>query len=346
MNRLSSLLAALLTMGLLGCSDETNTPSSHHGSSAPHAVETRIATLQRISMTRTRSGTLQARQSVRIFTQVDGAIVSLPFYAGDRVNTGDVLATLDQRLLKAELERERASRQQAELTLTRVKQLNAERLASDDELAQAKTGLQVALANESVTQTRLAYTEIKAPFGGIISERHAEPGDAVGNHTHILGLTNPDSLFVEVQVSDQLLSQLRVGDPAAVAIDAQHGNPVRAQITRIHPQLDNTTHQGIVELEFDHLPANTRMGQLCQVTFELPASDRLMIPFAALQRDARSEHIYIVNQGKAQRVDVGSGMRIDQQIEITTGLVAGIAVVTRGFLGLRDGKTVALPAAK
>jgi hypothetical protein len=66
-----------------------------------------------------------------------------------------------------------------------------------------------------------------------------------------------------------------------------------------------------------------------------------VIPFAALRRDDKSEYVFVLDaDGKAQRVNVQSGLRLAEKIEITEGLQDGQHVITRGFLGLTDGKKV------
>jgi hypothetical protein len=71
------------------------------------------------------------------------------------------------------------------------------------------------------------------------------------------------------------------------------------------------------------------------------AARRQVIPYAALRRDASSEYVFVLDaESRAQRVDVESGLRLADKVEIRQGLQDGQQVVTRGFLGLKPGQAV------
>ncbi|MEW8563879.1 MAG: efflux RND transporter periplasmic adaptor subunit [Candidatus Thiodiazotropha sp.] len=288
-----------------------------------------------------RDGTLKPRQSVRIFNQEEGRVTELPFFEGDEVAKGVAIVILDEELLKAELEKALATAKQMQLNLKRQEEL-AKRLAvSQDDLAQARTDLRVAEAERRVLQTRLGYTRIRAPFSGLISERLVEPGDVVPRHTHLMTIINPQSLVTSILVSDLLLPQLNTGDPVTVRIDGLGEEPFAGRILRIHPQLDEKTRMGTVEVILDPIPKGARSGQLCRVMLQTARQHRITVPFNALQRDAEGEFVYRLDrQQQAERISVDSGMRIDERVEILQGLETGDRIVTKGFIELEPGTKV------
>jgi hypothetical protein len=89
------------------------------------------------------------------------------------------------------------------------------------------------------------------------------------------------------------------------------------------------------------VPEGSSPGQFCRVTLTTHAGTRLTIPFRALRRDPEGEYVYAVDKGsKVERVAVTSGLRIDEQVEIISGLHEGQQVVTKGFLSLQPGMKV------
>jgi RND family efflux transporter MFP subunit len=174
----------------------------------------------------------------------------------------------------------------------------------------------------------------------VITERHAQPGDVAPRHTHLLTLADPDSLYTEVKVSDLLLPHLRVGDPVSVRIDALGRIDHAGRILRIHPAIDPVTRLGIVEVLIEPVPDGARSGQFARVTLTSAAVPRLMIPFTALRRDREGEYVFAVVDGKARRVEVRSGLRLADRIELLSGIEPGQQVIVRGFLGLSEGKPV------
>jgi RND family efflux transporter MFP subunit len=287
-----------------------------------------------------RTGTLSYARQVRIYNQEEGRITALPWFEGDRVEAGAEMLRLDDSLIRAELARAEAEVRQAQLDLQRITDLVAKKAASRDELARARTALEVVRAEASLQQTRLGYTRINAPFAGVVTERLVEPGDVAPRHSHLLSLADPQSLLTEVRASDLLLPHLKVGDPVSVRIDALGRGEHQGRILRIHPLIDPVTRLGVVEVLLEPVPKGARAGQFARVTLTSAAVPRLMVPFTALRRDRDGEYVFLMQDGKARRVAVRSGLRLADRIELLQGVEPGQQVIYRGFLGLTDGKPV------
>lgn len=339
------LALALVCLALLitGCSDSPfGSTSTTEGAvskparpAAEHLVTAITTERASISVPHERPGSLRLRRLVRLHSQEEGRITELEVYEGDAVEQGQTLIRLEDDLLRAELDAARATSAQERLDLKRLEGLAGRGGASEDEIAQARTAVAVAEAQVRVLETRLAFTEISAPFGGLVTARLAEPGDFVTKNTHLLSIADPASLIAEVLVSELVLPQLAVGDPVQIRIDALGGLVVTGRILRIHPTLSETGRQAKVEIAFDQIPAGARDGQFVRARFESRGIPRLMVPFRALRQDRDGPFVWIIDEaGKAQRQSVETGVRITDQVEIIAGLEPGIQVITRGFLGL------------
>ena len=332
------LLFLLLIAALAGCSGEA--PRSAARQPSPQVVETARAEQRELAQTMKVVGTLEAVRRVDIVTQEEGTLVHLPWFEGDAVTEGEVLLRLDDAVIRAELDKARATRRQAELDLERLQGLVPRRLASEDELARARTALALARAEEALLQTRLARTVVRAPFAGVITRRLREPGDALPRHTHVLSMADPRRLRVRVAVSELLLPHLAAGQAVAVTIDALGGAVHPARIERVHPTVDPLTHKGLVDAVLEPVPAGARPGQLCRVTLRGAARPRLVVPFAAVRHDARGAYVYRIEDGVARKRPVRTGQVLATWMEILKGLADGDEVVTQGFLGLEDGRPV------
>ncbi len=339
--RLPHLLLSLLPLLLAACGQEAGQPQATTPPPNNHLVVAEEVAYRPISAVHERTGTLRARRLVRIYNQEEGRITSLPFFEGDRVEEGELLLSLDDELLKAELAKAEANADQARQDFSRLSNLATRKAVSRDELSRARTQLEVAKAEQNLLQTRLGHTRIAAPFSGVISARYAEPGDVVPRHSHILTLSDPGSLVTQIHISELLLPHLKIGDLVQVRIDALGNERYPGRILRIHPELEPVTRQGIVEIILEPVPAGARAGQFARVTLESAQVERLMVPFAAIRHDKEGPFVYLLDgDQKAQRRAVRSGIRIADKIEILEGLEPGLQVITRGFLGLSTGKSV------
>jgi membrane fusion protein (multidrug efflux system) len=336
----------LLLIGCLvisACSEKTNVPKKPK---PDHLVEVITATNVQISIERERTGTLQALQEIQIFNQEEGRIIDLPFYEGDVIKKGDIVARMDVRLLQSQLARTQALRKKAEKDLTRMRNIANKRLMAEAEMTRAETDLAVARADEQALNTRLDYATLISPINGLVSQRLSEAGNVAERYSHLLTISDQSQLITEVSVSELLINKLNTGDAVTMYIDAlaqtqQKG--VKGTITRIHPNLDPVTRNGIVEIVLNPVPRGARPGQLARVMLRSQKAERLLIPFAALRRSSEGEYVfYVDDEQKASIAKVVSGLRVGSQVEILSGLAVGQQVVVRGFTNLRPNKKVAV----
>jgi len=331
-------LCAVLSTGCSG-SDSPPTQTAQGVKHAEiHLVEAVTVAPQEVSIDQERTGSVRARRLVRLHNREEGLIEQLPYYQGDAVEQGAQLVKIDDSLLQAELARADALTRQARIDLERLEGLVRRKAASEDELARARTDLDVAIADRRILETRFGHTRITAPFAGLIAERLAEPGDMAAKNSHLLTLIDPASVIVEAPVSELTLPQISVGDPADVRIDALGGERFAGAVVRIHPRLDPYTRQGIVEIALDPLPKGIRPGQFARARLRTASHPRLLVPFSALQRDRAGEFVFRIDaEHRVHTARIHSGARIADRIEILEGLEPGDRIVSRGFLGLRPG---------
>lgn len=346
MKRYLLFLPTLSLLLLSACSEPENSNKSGTGKRLP-LVEITAVEYQQEGQTITRIGTLRADRQVKLITEEEGRIAALPVHEGDRVNKGDLLVQLNDTQLKAELKKAHAQREQAALDVRRLERLQSSRVVSEDELARAKTALDVAQADEDLLRIRLENTRITAPFSGVISARLAEPGDAVAKFTHVLTLTDDKALLAALQLSELELPSLALNDSVTLTLDALGDLRLQGHILRIYPVVDPVTRQGTVEVVLNDPPPEARSGQLCRVELTLRPQPRLSVPFPALRRDTQGEYVFVFNgDSSVHYTPVVSGLHLGERIEIIRGLEQGQQVVINGFLGLNDGMKVKLAGKK
>jgi membrane fusion protein (multidrug efflux system) len=337
-------ITLLLLMGcfvISACSDKKNAPKKPK---PDHLVEVITVAHAQVSIERERTGTLQALQEIQIFNQEEGRIIDLPFYEGDVINQGDIVARMDVRLLQSQLARTQALRKKAEKDLARMRNIANKRLMAEAEMTRAETDLAVARADEQALNTRLDYATLTSPISGLISQRLSEPGNIAERYSHLLTVSDQSQLITEVSVSELLINKLNAGDAVTIYIDAlaqTQEEGVQGTITRIHPNLDPVTRNGIVEIALSPVPQGARPGQFARVILRSQKAERLLIPFAALRRSSEGEYVFYVNdQQKASIAKVVSGLRVGSQVEILSGLAVDQQIIVRGFTNLRTNKKV------
>ncbi len=333
MQRLAFLFFALLLLP----GGPTMAGEKKPGGAHAVVVETAVVEKHPVSLTLERPGTLKYRHVLRIYNQEEGRIDYFPWFEGDRVKQGELLLELDTRKLRSEIRKAEAELKLKKRRVVRLEKLMKQNAASDDEVAEARTELEMARAELELLHTRLGYTRVIAPFSGIVTQRLAEPGDVKSRYAHLLTLADPGSLIVRFRADGTVLDQIAVGDHVDIRLN---GRDHPATLQRIFPTVDPISRLGKVEAAFANLPHEAREGEYVRVRLTTHPRERLLIPFRALRRDRKGEHVYLVKKGRAVRQAVKSGLRIGDQIEILEGLEPGQEVIARGFLGLRNGTSI------
>lgn len=295
-----------------------------------------------LSQKTTVSGTLEAYRHVNIFNQSEGMLVQLPFREGDQVKKNQVLARLDDTLIKIDHRKAVVNHQQAQLDLSRIKKLVPKSLVSKDEVSQAKTKVALAAAEEKKQLARLGYTTIKAPFTGTISARLKEPGDILPVHTHLMSIIDINRLKVKLPLSELFLPQVKLGDQVSLQIDALGKTIYQGTIIRKYPAIESSSRRGIVEVELSPTPVGAMPGQLCRVTLTSHPQTYTTIPLSAVRHDQKSAYVYRLDkeQSKVNKTPISIGQTIGNLVEVLDGLAIGEEVISKGQYGLSHGMSV------
>lgn len=331
------LALMLLTFLLTACSSDDDSAKRRKPA---HLVETTQVKLKDISLQTTLPASLEAIRTVHIFNQEQGLLKSLPHYEGDAVQQGELLASLDNALIKSDLNKAQATLKQAQLDLKRLKNLVPRKLASEDQIAKAKTAVNIAEAEVDHQQTRLTHTQIVSPFNGIISTRLVEPGDVIPLYSHMLTLIDTSSLKARVYISELLLPLIKQDDPVMIKIDALGDQAFDGRVVRIYPTIDADTRRGVVEINLSPVPEGALPGQLSRITLSTDTRPRLMIPFDTVRHDNQGTYVFRVENNIARRVNIHTGIQQNEDIEILDGLNENDIIVSKGFFGLEHDKEV------
>lgn len=335
-----SILSILLFVLLAGCDQSTGQSGNQQRQARPHLVELYTVHVENVQLDRLRTGTLRATTRFQLFAQEEGQLAELPWYPGDKVTRGDLLMALDDRLLRSQISRSRAELNRAERDLERVRTLSQRNLTSVEELQRRETELEIARAELAILMTRLGFTKMEAPFSGVVTERLSEPGNFASKNTHLLTLIDPQSLVVDLQLSEQVITHLHVGDGVEIQLDALGTQLYSGKVTRIYPEIDPLTRRGQIEIRPDPIPTGALPGQLARVSLSANLQQRMMIPFAAL-RFEQGEYVYVMNSDqRVEKRQITTGLRVADRIEVLEGLASDDQIIIRGFMGLTEGRAV------
>ncbi len=213
--------------------------------------------------------------------------------------------------------------------------------------ALAANEIDVAAATVERIKALLAYTQIVAPFDGVVARRFVNRGDLVQAATATRTTPSAGSLFtvqridtirVFCDVPENDVPHLHVGDPAIVKPAGFDGKPFIGKVTRFSLRLDPETRNMRTEIDLPNPEERLYPGTYAQVSLEMNRRpDALTVPTAAVGSDVDGNFVYTVTDNRITRLAVKTGLTDNGRIEVTAGLSEETAVVasTKGAPPLR-----------
>jgi membrane fusion protein (multidrug efflux system) len=288
-------------------------------------------------------GSLRSDESVTIRPEVAGRIAAINFQEGQRVAKGAVLLRLDPSINEAEVLQARANLKLARSKYERAVDLSKSNFISGQARDEAENNLRVAEAAVALVEARLAKTEIKAPFTGVIGLRSVSVGDYVKEGADIVNLESIDLLKVDFRVPEVYMRQVKAGQPLQVALDAYPGKTFEGRVFAVNPLLDAAGRAVVIRAQVKNADASLRPGMFARVRLITSESaDSLVVPEQALVPQGSEQFVFKVVDGRAVWAKVVVGQRRDGKVEMVSGVTAGEVVVTSGQQRLRDGVPVAV----
>lgn len=312
------------------------------GAGLAAAVETANVSTGRIAREVSVTGVVEPIRSVAVNSQMAGALRSVGVEEGARVAAGTVIARIDDRELAAQVASAEAAHTVASAAYERSNRLRDRQVITMAEYERDRAAFDAAAAQLEQLRTRLDFATIRAPVSGVVTEKRVEAGDAVGAQTHLFTIADVSVLVVQVQVSELDVVQLESGQPAAVMMDAFPGRRFNGRIRRIFPSADPATRLVPVEVALDAESASVaRPGFLARVAFALEPRDGVrLVPASAVVGSGAAQAVFVVEDGRAVRRPVQTGISSAGNVEVIAGLEVGERIVIAGVNTLRDGAAV------
>ncbi|PZQ48419.1 MAG: efflux RND transporter periplasmic adaptor subunit [Rhodovulum sulfidophilum] len=355
--RVRAISAALLVLVATGALAQT-TP--------PPAVVVTPAEMTEVRESGGFTGRAAAQQRVDIRARVVGFLEAMNFQEGGKVKQGDVLYRIEDADYRAAVAAIEGSIQsaQAQLDLAKLEQSRKTELVQRQAVAQneldvatAQVGQasgQLAQLQASLDQAKLqlSYTEITAPFDGIIGLSSVDVGALVGPDSGALTtLTKLDPIYVTFPVATATVLdyQRRMADGTATGLGAVHltlpdgvAYDQTGTLDFIAPDVATGTDTILIRAEFPNPKGTLRDQALVNVTLEdkTPVS-QLTVPQQAVQRDQMGAFVLVVDaQSKVELRRVETGLTDLGRVVISSGLKEGENVIVDGINKVRPGITV------
>lgn len=318
----------------------------------PETVSTFVAANQTWNETIDAVGTVATARGVTISNDASGIVARISFESGATVRPGQVLAELDTRVERAQLESVRARKQLAAINAERTRALFASGSIAPAQMDADESQLAAATADEGALLAQIERKIVRAPFAGKLGIRLVNVGQYLAPGTPITVLESAESSYVDFTLPQQDTARVAVGMPVQLSLeagDAGAGVPRgEGKIYAVEPSVEPTTRSIKLRASIPPEDLGFRPGMFVRVSVLLPqTASPVVVPATAVVHAPYGDSVFIVGTdkdgptaGKPAKVVRQQFVRLGRSrgdfVAVTSGLSPGDEVVTAGAFKLRN----------
>ena len=307
------------------------------GNAAPVGVTAYVVRPEKTENKLFATGTIYANEEADLVPEMSGKITGLYIKEGTYVNKGDLLVKLNDAELQAQLNKSKSQLELAKIKEAREKKLVEAGAIGREEYEGTLNQLNGLNADVEYAQTLITKTEIRAPFSGKIGLKNVSEGSYISPSVKVASIQQIDPLKIDFFVPEKYASLIVVGNMVHFTVEEIEGI-FEAKIIATEPKVDIATRTVKVRAICANKQERILPGAFAKTEIVLKNTDSsLMVPTEALVAILKGYKVFVSRGGKAEEVNVITGLRTEQRVQITKGLQAGDTVITTGIMQLKAG---------
>ncbi len=295
-------------------------------------------------------GTLVAVRGVTLAAELTGAVREISFENGATVKQGQLLVRLDTSTEQAQLEGALADDELAKQTLERARKLRRDLTNTQADLEAAEARAVQAASNVRNLRAVIAKKVIVAPFAGRVGIRQVELGQVLQLGTAVVSLQTVSPIYVEFQLPQQALADVKVGQRISLKVDVFPGSTWDGTITTINPEVDPSSRNVRMRATVENKDGRLTPGMYASVeVYSDKLESLLIVPATSVLFAPYGDSVYVLEEAKGEDGKTGLvarqrfvrvGERRGDFVAIVSGVKAGETVVSNGAFKLRNGESV------
>ncbi|WP_219704338.1 efflux RND transporter periplasmic adaptor subunit [Marinomonas lutimaris] len=349
---IGSLMTILIALtALTGCDKQ-----DHVDVESIRPVKTLIINHQDISNNISLIGDVEAERETSLGFRIGGRVLERNVRIGDKVNKGELIATIDPRdaqhqlqTAKATLENAHSAENLARKTRDRYQKLIDQRVISQSQFDQAQNNLESAVsslesakANLKNAQDNLEFTRLLAPESGIIVSVSANLGQVISVGQEIIKIASLDDRNAVFDVPETIINSGIKNPAITVSLQSNPEVNVIGTVRDVSPQADPNTRTYSVRVKLHNPPMSMGLGAIVKGTISLQEPNVIELPESALTRDGKQTAVYLFDpESQTLKIQPIEVVRYsNQSIFVSRGLTVGQHIVIAGVSTLRPGLKV------
>ncbi|UCA59350.1 efflux RND transporter periplasmic adaptor subunit [Chryseobacterium rhizoplanae] len=290
---------------------------------------------------------IQSVKNIEVRAQEKGFLEKIFVDEGQYVQAGQTLFRIMPKLYQAELLKAKAEVEQASIELKNASTLAGNNIVSKNEKAMAKAKLDAANAEMKLAQIHLSFTDIKAPFSGIINRIPLKLGSLVDEGDLLTSLSDNTSIYTYFNVSEPeyLSYQTHAADRGSnqVSLITANGETYSQQgeVQTIEGEFDNETGNIAFRAKFPNPDKLLRNGETGKVRMTMPVHNALIIPQKATYEIQDQKYVFVVDKnGTAKSRNIKIAYELPDLYVVSSGISKGDQILLEGVQKVKDDQKV------
>jgi membrane fusion protein, multidrug efflux system len=306
------------------------------------AVNTFIAVPELIRDRIYTTGTILPNEIVDLATETSGKVVALYFKEGRSVQKGDLLLKINDSELQAQLRSAELRLELAQDIEKRQRSLLEKQGLSQAEYDVSDNDLSVQQVTIDLIRAQIDKTELRAPFSGIIGLRYVSEGSYVTSATRIATLQDIDPIKIEFSIPERHANRAGVGDVIFFTVEG-HEETHRGEIYALEPLIRQDTRSLRLRARSSNQGTRLIPGSFANVELIFQEiADAISVPTVAIIPELGGTKVYLYRSGSVVPAQVVTGIRLQNTVQVVSGLATGDTVITSGIQQVFPGMPVRL----
>ena len=336
----SIVFIGLIIAKLLSNKDAAEKKIYIHNSDAAVLVEGVLPTMHTFESSYNFLGTFEAYRQNTISADAQGKLIKLSIEEGDRISKGQVIAKIDDELLRLQLDNAEVALEGQKNDDARYTNLVKDNVVSGVQVEKTKLGLRSAEIQKRLIEKQLRSTTITAPFSGVVTKKMVDLGSFIGNGTPIVEITDISSLKLTISVPERDILKFKLGQSVELKADIYGNRNFTGKVSNISVQADKS-HNFKIQITVPNQKQELMAGMYGSASLNNDKSiTSLSIPRKALIGSSKNPQVYVIRNGKSILTSFSAGTSDGEFIEVISGISKTDLIVIKGQVNLQNNSKV------
>ncbi len=281
------------------------------------------------------SGTLVPNEEVEIKSEVSGRLMKLNIKEGSYVKRGELIAKLNDQDLISQLKRLKFEEELATQIEARQNKLLAINAISKEEYDMAVNKVNTLSADKEFLEIQLEKTNVRAPFSGKMGLKNISVGAYITPAVVIGTMVQTNPIKLDFSIPEKYSSKIKVGQLVLFSIDGDD-KVMESNVIAVDPKIDEDLRTLKIRSKSNNSDGSLLPGMFVRVEVPLGNENLIMIPSQAIVPILKGKKVYVMRNGKATEVEITTGLRTDEKVQVESGLSIGDSLIVSALMSLKE----------